>query len=89
MTTIKTTLIEMYVADSDSDSLRNFINDKTGFEEGNPFHGVKAVRDYFTLAEMEAMFGIGNDHGLTQEILDEMAEAVILNGWNIHRGVRE
>lgn len=56
------------------------INDKTGFAEGEVFRTEQQIRDYFTEESMETMFGEG--HGLTQPLLDEMADEVIEHEWH-------
>lgn len=60
----------------------NEINDWTGFEEGLQFKNEDEVREYFTLENVEQMFG-GDTRDLSQEELDIMANAVIQNRWHM------
>ena len=61
--------------------LFDYINEKTGFAERDPFQSGSEVRAYFTLKNMAFMFG--DDYELTQPELDEMAELVIQKKWHI------
>ena len=58
---------------------RQLISDATAFDRGDKFASAEQVRDYFTVAEQERMFGESQD----QATLDDMADAVIDNGWHI------
>lgn len=55
------------------------INAATGFANGDEFHSVGQVRDYFRVSNMREMFG---GSAADQGTLDEMAQAVIDNGWH-------
>jgi hypothetical protein len=59
----------------------NEINDATGFENGVKFASEQDVRDYFTAAAQREMFG--DEAEIDQDILDDYAEAVIENRWNM------
>lgn len=61
--------------------LFEYINGRTGFGDRELFQTTSEVREYFTMKHMEYMFG--EDHGLTQEELDEMAQLVIQKKWNM------
>ena len=61
--------------------LFDYINEKTGFADREPFHSGSDVREYFTVANMKYMFG--DDFELTQPELDEMAQLVIQKRWNV------
>ncbi|PZN07216.1 MAG: hypothetical protein DIU69_12020 [Bacillota bacterium] len=65
---------------------RAYIHDTTGFDNGDLFRSAQEVRDYFTVANIEAMFG---ECPYTQEELDEMAEAVIAHRWHMALPVDE
>src|SRR5690606_25445511 len=56
------------------------INEYTGAFNGDLFENEEQVRQYFTVANIEEMFG---ECSLTQEELDEMAETVITNRWHM------
>ena len=56
------------------------INEYTGAFNGDLFESEEQVRQYFTVANIEAMFG---ECSLTQEELNEMAETVITNRWHM------
>ena len=56
------------------------INEYTGAFNGDLFESEEQVRQYFTVANIKAMFG---ECSLTQEELDEMAETVITNRWHM------
>lgn len=56
------------------------ISDATSFDQGDEFGTEAEVREYFTVANMAAMFGA--DAGLSQAELDGMANAVIANRWH-------
>ena len=58
---------------------RSEIHDATGFDNGDEFASEAQVREYFTAAEMEAMYG---ECPLTQADLDAMADAVIEHRWH-------
>jgi len=62
------------------------INEYTGAFNGDLFESEEQVRQYFTVANIEAMFG---ECSLTQEELDEMAETVITNRWHMALPVDE
>lgn len=55
------------------------INDCTGFANGDEFTTEAQVREYFTVANMLDMF---SECPQTQAELDEMADAVVANGWH-------
>lgn len=55
------------------------INDSTGFAFGERFESEDEVRDYFTVANMEAMFGCVE---CTTEGLNAMADEVIRRRWH-------
>ena len=55
--------------------LFDYINEKTGFMERDPFHSGSEVREYFSVANMKYLFG--DDYEITQQELDEMAQLVI------------
>jgi len=61
---------------------RERIHEATNFDAGDLFQSEAQVRAYFTVENIEAMFG---ECSLTQEELDEMAEAVIRHGWHMVR----
>ena len=48
--------------------LFDYINERTGFMEQEPFHSGSEVKEYFTVANMKYMFG--DDYELTQQELD-------------------
>ncbi|MHA1499912.1 MAG: hypothetical protein ACTSRT_20475 [Promethearchaeota archaeon] len=58
-----------------------YINEKTGFADGEQFQSRKEVKGYFTVKNMNYLYGAG--HELTQEHLDEMAELVIQKKWHV------
>lgn len=60
------------------------IHDATGFDNGDLFESEAEVREYFTVESIEFMFG---ECPYTQAELDEMAEAVIRNGWHMKQRV--
>lgn len=73
----------------------------TGFDFGEQFSSPQEVREYFTVSNIREMFGgpvctspppeTDADDGCiytTQRELDEMAEAVIENGWHCRCGPR-
>lgn len=74
-----TTLHELYESQSLSGSMFDYINDQTGFAEGDEFENEEQVRDYFD--HMNELFNDGEP--IPQHILDEMAEMVIDEGWHI------
>lgn len=55
----------------------------TGFDSGEQFDSSDQVRAYFTVANMMDMFGPEDGSAARQAELDEMAEAVIANGWHM------
>ncbi len=57
------------------------INDVTAFADGEPFDSEAAVRKYFTVANMEAMFSPVFSYG--QDTLDAMAGEVLKHRWNM------
>ena len=59
------------------------INGMTGFANGEPFETEADVRAYFQADEQRAMFG--DDAVVNQDLLNEMAETVIENGWHMGR----
>ena len=61
--------------------LFDYINEKTGFVDRDPFHSGSEVRNYFTVKNMTYMFG--DDFELSQQELDEMAELVIQKKWHV------
>jgi len=61
--------------------LFEYINEKTGFAEREPFHSGSEVKKYFTLENMRYLFG--EDYEITQQELDEMAELVIQKKWHV------
>lgn len=56
------------------------INDYTGFAKGDKFETEQQVREYFTVANIEDMFG---ECYLAQDELDEMAGVIIANRWHM------
>ncbi len=68
------------------------INDKTGFANGEKFESEQEVREYFTVESMASMFSgnLADYPGLTdQNLLDQMAGAVIENGWHMTHIINE
>ena len=65
------------------------INDATGFAEGDKFENADQVRDYFTTENMEQIFEpfAHGDKIPTQDELNEMANAVIENGWHMRESM--
>lgn len=63
---------------------REFVHEATGFDNGDLFESEQQVREYFTVANIGSMFG---ECPYTQAELDEMAEAVIRNGWHMKQRV--
>ena len=65
------------------------ISDATAFDQGDKFETDDQVRDYFTVAEQQHMFG---DRAITdQAMLDRMADDVIDNHWHYaapHNGMQ-
>ena len=59
------------------------INDISGFANGENFKNEEEVRQYFTIYNLDVMFGVGYIESieLTQNDLTDMAETVIDNGW--------
>jgi hypothetical protein len=57
------------------------ISDATAFDAGERFTSPEQVREYFTVAEQRAMFS--GECAFSQDALDEMAAAVIDNGWHM------
>lgn len=57
------------------------INDATGFANGDKWMTDEQIYDYFTTENMRRMFR--DQATLTQDELDEMAEAVIENRWHM------
>ncbi|MHA1671533.1 MAG: hypothetical protein ACTSV5_13305 [Promethearchaeota archaeon] len=55
--------------------VRFYINEKTGFADGEQFQSKKEVKDYFSVKNMNYLYGEG--HELTQEQLNEMAKLII------------
>jgi len=60
-----------------------FIDEQTGFAQGEMFTSPEQVRAYFTVENMTAMFG--SHHEATPEVMDEMAEAVLREGWHMEQ----
>jgi len=58
----------------------------TGFDNGDLFTSAEQVREYFTVENIQAMFG---ECSYTQAELDEMAEAVISHRWHMAFPVNE
>lgn len=59
------------------------ISAETGFDQGDRFTSESQVREYFTVANMTAMFGPfepGDEPD--QEALEAMAKVVIENRWH-------
>ena len=54
----------------------------TGFDNGDLFTSEEQVREYFTVENIQAMFG---ECPYTQAELAEMAETVITHGWHMER----
>jgi len=61
------------------------INDATGFANGDKWMTDEQIYDYFTTENMRRMFC--DQATLTQDELDEMAEAVIENRWHMEAEV--
>ena len=61
--------------------LIDYINKKTGFADGDLFQTRSEVRKYFSVENMEYLFG--TDSEISQEELDEMAELVIQKKWHM------
>ena len=63
------------------DEMKTFteINDSTGFANGDKFASADEVRAYFTVENMESMFGCVE---CTVDGLNEMADQVIAHGWH-------
>lgn len=59
----------------------DYINDRTGFANGDLFRDEDEVREYFTVESMKTMFD--PDYKITQAELDEMAKIIISNKWHI------
>lgn len=59
---------------------RSYISQATGFDSGDEFTTEQQVREYFTVANMEAMFG---ECPQTQVELDAMADAAIEHRWHM------
>ena len=65
------------------------ISEYTGFDQGEEFRSAEQVRAYFTVKNL-ADLGLGgsdegserDNHALTQDELDAMAETVISNRWH-------
>lgn len=55
------------------------IHDATAFDTGDEFASERQVREYFTVANIEAMIGTCPQ---TQAALDAMADAVIEHRWH-------
>lgn len=60
---------------------RNEISAYTAFDSGERFESDAQVREYFTVANIRAMFGADAD--ADQDTLDTMAAAVIENRWHM------
>ncbi len=60
------------------------LNDSTGFARGERFETEEEVRAYFTVENMESMFGCVE---CTPESMTEMADLVIRKGWHVVPGV--
>jgi len=61
--------------------LFEYINEKTGFAEREPFHSRSEVKNYFTIENMKYMFG--EDYEITQSELDEITDLVIQKKWHV------
>ena len=61
--------------------LLEYINEKTGFADREPFQSSKEVKEYFTIKTMRHLFG--DDFELSQAQLDEMRDLVIRKKWNL------
>lgn len=57
-----------------------YVSEATGFDGGDEFESEAQVREYFTVANVRAMFG---ECPYTQAAMDAMAEAVIDGGWHM------
>lgn len=53
---------------------------ESGYFNGEKFNSETEIRDYFTIANMKAMFS--GECAWTQQELNEMAEEVIENKWH-------
>ena len=62
------------------------IHEATNFDAGDLFRSEAEVREYFTVENIQAMFG---SCPYTQEQLDEMAAAVIAHRWHMVLPVNE
>lgn len=62
------------------------ISEATGFDRGDLFTSEEQVREYFSIPNIEAMFG---ECPYTQAELDEMAEEVIRHRWHMALPVDE
>ncbi len=71
------TLQELFEAQTTSGSMFDYINDQTGFAGGDKFENEEEVRDYFN--DVNNLFTDGEP--IPQNILDEMVQMVIDNGW--------
>ena len=58
---------------------RKDISNATGFDKGELFETDEQVHEYFSVEELKDIYGYCE---LTQDELDEMAEAVIRNRWH-------
>lgn len=62
----------------------DYINDCTGFANGDLFSNEEEVREYFTIENLIDMFGDSIDiYEYSQELLDDMVETVIENKWHM------
>lgn len=66
--------------------LKDYINDRTGFMNGDLFLDKEAVLKYFTVENMREMYK-GDWPALIQGELDEFAETVIKNKWHMEKSI--
>lgn len=64
------------------------ISEATGFDQGDQFASAQQVRDYFAVENMRHM-GFDEDAISNQDLLDEMADAVIAHRWHMDSTARE
>jgi hypothetical protein len=61
----------------------DYINDRTGFADGDLFENDKELKAYFTVGNVKAK--LGADYEITQAELDEMVGLVISNKWHLKK----
>lgn len=61
----------------------DYLNDRTGFAEGELFENEKELKAYFTVGNVKAKFGA--DYEITQAELDEMVGLAISNKWHLKK----